>query len=726
MSGWKSAVWFYPRRTGDPGRDRHARTVQFACLVLAAAVCALGIFNVIAGEYRETSLLVFAVAGLVAAMVMNRAGRWEWAARIAFTVMLMIAMLMVYEARDGFRSLAMLLFPATLLLSVLLLDRVSYLITSGIVLIAVSAMGMAERLGLTRAIPRVRSSTTYESIFFVDLSLLVFAIIGSRIARDAQNNVVELGVTIDRASQANFELRETTQALQESEQQLGSIYNTVRDIIFHLAVEAEGRFRFVSVNAAFLRVTGLSREMVVGKMVDEVIPSPSLEMVLGKYRQAIQENAAVLWEETSDYPTGRLTGEVSVVPVFDHKGICTHLVGSVHDITDRKQAEGERVRLWTQLAQSQKMESIGRLAGGLAHDFNNLMSIILMNADSAFEELQSGESPAESLAMIRETADRAVELGRQLMTFSSTQVVKLETVDLNSVVAGCQKLVKRLIGEDVKVIFKPGSGLGPVRADRGQLGQVIMNLAVNSRDAMPEGGTWTIETAAVASDESSTPLSPDAKPGAYVMLAIRDTGVGMDQETQARAFEPFFTTKGAGKGTGLGLPLVYGIVKQSGGFITVTSQPGHGTEFRIYLPAVLETSEPIPGTDERPIQLGAETILLVEDEALLRQKAREVLEKAGYRVLVAQDGNEGLALAMEEAHSIHLLLTDVVMPEMSGPRLSEHLRSLRPETKVLFMSGYPNASGVSLDLQSQPNFIEKPFTKEGLLRRVREVLEGEI
>ena len=305
-------------------------------------------------------------------------------------------------------------------------------------------------------------------------------------------------------------------------------------------------------------------------------------------------------------------------------------------------------------------------------------------------------------------------------------MLQTEAVDLNSFVAHSQKLVGRLIGEDVKVVFKPGLVLGLVRPNRGQLGQIIMNLAVNSRDAMPEGGTWTIETATVEFDESSAPLSPNAKPGVYAILAVRDTGIGMDRETQARVFEPFFTTKGVGKGTGLGLSLIYGIVSQSGGFIIVTSEPGHGTEFKIYLPVVLEMPEPIPGNDEGPVKGGSETILLVEDEAALRQKACEVLEKAGYRVLVAGDGNQAIGLALKETRSIHLLLTDVLMPDMSGPRLSERLRSLRPETKVLYMSGYPNAGGASLDLQSQPNFIQKPFTIERLLRRVREVLEGEI
>ncbi len=301
-------------------------------------------------------------------MVTNRAGSWEWAARTAFLAVLLTAMLLVFEARDGFRSFAMLVFPGMLLISVMLLNRASYMITAGMVLVAVAALGMAEKQGLTRAIPRVRSSTTYESIFFVDLNLLVFAMIGSRIASDAQSNVFDLRATIDRVSKANLTLEETAAALRESEQQLVSIYNTVRDVIFHVAVEPEGRFRFVSINAAFLRVTGLNREVVIGKTVNEVIPEPSLTMVLGKYRQAIEENTTVVWEETSDYPTGRLTGEVSVVPVFDNKGNCTHLVGSVHDITERKRAEAALRESEARLKNAERLAHVGHWTWDLKSD----------------------------------------------------------------------------------------------------------------------------------------------------------------------------------------------------------------------------------------------------------------------------------------------------------------------------------------------------------------------
>jgi len=338
MLNRKSSSWFYPEPTGDPGRDRNARTLQITCLLFAFTIGIVAALDTIAGDREPLPILDLAVVGLVVAAVMNRAGTTAWAARAAVLAILLTAILLVFEARDGFRSNAMLVFPGLLLISVMLLDRASYWTTAGIVLLAVAALGVAEKHGLTRAIPRVSTPTSYESIFFVDMVLLVFATVGSRIVRDSQSNIFDLRATIDRLSEANLDFRETAEALRESEQQLVSIYNTVRDVIFHVAVEPEGRFRFASINAAFLNVTGLSREMVVGKTVNEVIPEPSLTMVLGKYRQAIEEKTAVLWEETSNYPSGRLTGEVSIVPVFNEKGTCTHLVGSVHDITERKRA----------------------------------------------------------------------------------------------------------------------------------------------------------------------------------------------------------------------------------------------------------------------------------------------------------------------------------------------------------------------------------------------------
>jgi PAS domain S-box-containing protein len=401
----------------------------------------------------------------------------------------------------------------------------------------------------------------------------------------------------------------------------------------------------------------------------------------------------------------------------DVSGRPIRMTGVNIDVTDSKQAE-ERLR------QAQKLESIGRLAGGLAHDYNNLMSIILLRADSALEEVRRGESAETSVTAIRIAAERAIALGQQLMAVGSKEALQPEVLDLNSVTAETKKLLQPLIGEDVTVTFNPGSGVSAVRADRGQLVQIIMNLAVNSRDAMPQGGAFIVETANVECDASDVRLNPQARPGRYARLTVRDTGIGMDKATQEQIFEPFFTTKAIGLGTGLGLWVVYGIVRQSGGFITFASEPGRGTEFRIYLPAVLEVPKASLPSEQRPARGGSETVLLVEDEPALRQTICEVMKNEGYRVLVAGDGDEGFRLGMEHAREIGLRVTDVVMPNMSGPHLAERLRASCPDAKTLYMSGYPDKCEGGGALRSQHNFIQKPFTQQELLRRMREVLDG--
>ena len=294
---------------------------------------------------------------------------------------------------------------------------------------------------------------------------------------------------------------------------------------------------------------------------------------------------------------------------------------------------------------------------------------------------------------------------------------------MNSVVAECEKLVRPMIGEDIHLVFIPGDGLGLVRADRGQLGQVIMNLVLNSRDAMPHGGTLTIETANVELDEVNNRIDQEAKPGAYTSLTVRDTGAGMDKETQTRLFEPFFTTKEVGKGTGLGLSMVYGIVKQSGGFIRVHSEVGLGAEFQIYLPRVLEAPEPNVATQGVSGQRAIETVLVVEDEPALREPVCRLLERAGYRVLAGRDVNEAIQIARQLKCPLDLLLTDVVMPILSGPQLAQYLRPLYPRMKVLYMSGYPEPRQPGSALLPEVDTIQKPFTKQKLLSRLREVLE---
>ena len=377
-----------------------------------------------------------------------------------------------------------------------------------------------------------------------------------------------------------------------------------------------------------------------------------------------------------------------------------------------------------QLAQSQTLESIGRLAAVVAHDINNLMSVILMHSESALQELTSEDPLSQSVTAMQEAAQRAVALTRRLMAFSQVHVHELEVLNLNSVILESETLLQRLIGEDITLEVVPGSGLGMVKADPSQLDQILMNLAVNSVEAMPHGGKLTIETANVEIRKSFAPLKEEVRHGSYVMLAVRDTGVGMDEETQARAFDPFFTTKEVGTGMGLGLSIIYRIVEQSNGYIELYSEPGHGTEVRIYLPSLLETSQLVHSTEAAPQRRGVETILVAEDEPALREKVREVLEAAGYRVLVSKDADDVIQIVMQHKGPVDLLLTDVVMPKLSGPQLAMQLQPLNPQMKVLYMSGYPDPSKLNAELESDAAFIQKPFTKQKLLRRLREVLEG--
>src|SRR5439155_12538393 len=354
------------------------------------------------------------------------------------------------------------------------------------------------------------------------------------------------------------------------------------------------------------------------------------------------------------------------------------------DVTERRGLE-------QQFRQAQKMEAVGRLAGGIAHDFNNLLMVISGYCEFLLDRIGSDPALRGPAQEIASAAERATSLTRQLLAFSRKQLLAPKVMDLNSVVTENLQMLTRMIGEDIDLVMIPAADLGAVRADPGQIDQVIMNLAVNARDAMPQGGRLTIETANVTLDETYARLHAPVRPGEYVMLAISDTGMGMDAETQTHIFEPFFTTKGL-KGTGLGLSTVYGIVKQSGGYIWVYSEPGKGTAFKIYLPRVAESSqsEAVVATSSKTPKAegGKETILLVEDEDTLRRLAREYLEKQGYNVVDAADGAMALQIAVAHEGVVHLLLTDVIMPGMNGRELAQRMLEIRPNVKVLYMSGY--------------------------------------
>jgi signal transduction histidine kinase/ActR/RegA family two-component response regulator len=407
--------------------------------------------------------------------------------------------------------------------------------------------------------------------------------------------------------------------------------------------------------------------------------------------------------------------------------------GSIIDITDRKLAEVARVRLEEalrrtedQLRQSQKMEAIGRLAGGVAHDFNNLLSVVLSYSAFALASLDDGDSVAADVREIQSAGKRAADLTRQLLAFSRQQMLAPAVVDLNDVVAHMDTMLRRLIGEDVDLRTVTPPYIGKVKVDRGQIEQVIMNLAINARDAMPNGGTLIIETAGVFLDERYASTHVGVKVGPHVLLSVTDAGVGIPPEVQGRIFEPFFTTKERGKGTGLGLATVLGVVEQSGGSISVFSEPGNGATFKIYFPCTDEDPDSMQLTAAPRTLQGTETVLLVEDEEQLRALGNQILTKSGYNVIVATDALHALVICEKYEGPIHLLLTDVVMPVMNGRDLAERAARLRPSMKVLYVSGYTDNTIVHHGvLDEGVDFLQKPITPDALRRKLRDVLDSE-
>jgi two-component system cell cycle sensor histidine kinase/response regulator CckA len=384
-----------------------------------------------------------------------------------------------------------------------------------------------------------------------------------------------------------------------------------------------------------------------------------------------------------------------------------------------------RKQLEQQLRQAQKMEAVGMLAGGIAHDFNNLITIINGYSQMVLGNLPANDENRTSVEQIMKAGERAAELTRQLLTFSRRQVARPKALDLNTVVTGTAVMLRRLIGEHIELRIVEGPNLGKVHADPGQLEHVILNLAVNSRDAMPSGGTLILETQNVEMEEPYIGPNVKIRPGRYVMLAVTDTGTGMDEQTRSHLFEPFFTTKAQGHGTGLGLSTAYGIVKQSNGEIVIYSEPEQGTCVKIYFPAVADatmedTSESLP----EPLLSGTETILLVEDEEAVRRLVRQTLEQQGYRVVVAASGTEALAMAQKHPGLIQLVITDVVMPQMGGQQLAERLKAMRPEIQVLYVSGYTESAMARSGSRAKGGtFLQKPFTPMALMRRVRGLLD---
>jgi two-component system cell cycle sensor histidine kinase/response regulator CckA len=494
------------------------------------------------------------------------------------------------------------------------------------------------------------------------------------------------------------------------------LLNAVQQAV--VATDPEGQVIFW--NSFAEKLYGWTGAEAVGRPIEELTPSPFLR----DHSAEIAERGAAGGSWTGEFLVQGKSGKafpalLTTSPVQDEQGRVLGYVRVSIDLTERRNLE-------EQFRQSQKMDAVGRLAGGIAHDFNNLLTVIRLNTEIIMEGFDPTDPRSEDVKQIRSAAERASSLTRQLLAFSRKQILQPRVLDMNSVVSSVEPMLRRLIGEDITIASSCGAR-GYVVADPGQVEQILVNLVVNARDAMPQGGTISIETQNVELDETYTSEHAPVVAGRYVMLAVGDTGVGMNRDTREHAFDPFFTTKEAGKGTGLGLATVYGIVKQSGGYVWIYSEPGQGTTLKLYFPevssaAAFKTGEYKVTANEHA--RGSETILLVEDEEAVRGLTCRILEKQGYRVIAAQHGREAMDIATKEAGHIDLVLTDIVMPGMNGRGLVERLSGIRPRIKSLYMSGYTDDDIVRRGfIEPSKSFLQKPFTSEALLQTVRKVLD---
>jgi two-component system, cell cycle sensor histidine kinase and response regulator CckA len=538
-------------------------------------------------------------------------------------------------------------------------------------------------------------------------------------------NIILLSTDITAIKESEQELQKAKEHAEESEEKYRALYNSMSDALFITELNDDGTLsNFTMVNDIACESLGYTREELLSKSPAD-INSENTRLHLGaSVHKILNEKIKIVEHE-------HVTKDGRIIPVEISSNFIRHkdkiiFNAIARDITERKKAESEKAELESRLQQAQKLESIGRLAGGVAHDFNNMLGVILGNVEMALTQVEPAQPLYSDLIEIRKAAERSADLTRQLLAFARKQTIAPKVLDLNSTVTGMLKMLTRLISENVHLNWQPGDDLWPVKMDPTQLDQILVNLCVNARNAITDVGEVSIITENIALDAESCAGLPDAIPGEYVRITVADNGRGMDRETLARIFEPFFTTKSMGAGTGLGLATVYGAVKQNNGFIHAESTPGKGTAFEIYLPRSLSKVEQAARSESTSMTVGrsCETILLVEDETALLSLISRILKSKGYTVLTAESPGAAIQLAREHAGEIHLLLTDVIMPEMNGRDLAKNLLSLYPGLKRLFMSGY-TADVIAHHGVLEPGvfFIQKPLTQKELLDKIQEVLE---
>ena len=644
---------------------------------------------------------------------MNRAGRSDWAARTAFLAVLLTAVLLVFEARDGFRSHAMLVFPGLLLISVMLLDRASYVTTAAIVLVAVAALGIAVKQGLTRATRPVH--TSYASIFFVDLHLLVIAIIGSRIARDTQRNVFDLRASIDRLSAANLELVQIREHLQDSEQRLKSAQRLTHVGSWHWNLGANQ----VVCSEECKRIFGQPEDYAPSlEGLLQIITPHDRARVANEIQRGIAEKSGCSTEFRIVRPNGDLrTVTFTSQVLLDEEGSPRHIFGACQDVTDDRRTQEEALA-------RQKLETVGTLANGIAHDFNNLLGGVLTQAELALSELAAGSRPEEELKAICSVAMSGSEIVRQLMIYTGQEREAPGLVNVARTVEEMAEILKFSISKRATLHTDLDKDLPAVRASGAQIRQIVMNLVMNASEAIGDRDgviRLTVRRVKVGQDRFAW-IPEELAEGDFVQLEVADTGRGMAPETQARVFDPFFTTKPLGHG--LGLPVVSGIVRGLAGAIHLDSEPGKGTTFRVLLPCAEGTANASPGPNSHTESTHANhaaTALVVEDEDSLRCAAAKMLRNSGLSVLEAADGTTAIA-AIRGDSAIDVLLLDVTLPGAPSREVLAEAKRLRPAMRVIVTSAYGEefaATSLQADVE---RFIRKPYSLRDLVGLVRQTL----
>ncbi|SRR5579871_668476 len=680
-----------------PGTVREAislaRTLQH---LLALILMGLGIGFLTSRQSADRWRIGIAFAGIVIALVYSLRGHRKLAVRISIATMLYFSSALAISASDGVRSIAILIFPGVLVVAALLLDPAWYLGLAVTTVIIVTGIGLREMTAVAHGQVMTRSATTYRTVIQIDCILAVVAAGVGLLGRNLRASLVRTRHTVEQLDQAVKELR-------ESEERFRTLVDLAVDAIF---ITGRGGV-ILDVNQRACTLTGRSKQELLSVNIAEVFSCGNQFVLADDNTNGDTAETEVLRPNDS-----RIGVELhwNTMPSGVVQIIC-------RDITERRRTEA-RIR------QMQKMESVGRLAGGVAHDFNNLLTVINGYSGLLLERMDPKDRALEAIREIHNAARNAAGLTQQLLTFSRKQDPRPQPVDLAELVDSSLIMLRRLLGEDIEVLVEHERRPVVVLADPVQMHQVLVNLAVNARDAMPSGGKLTISTATLRL-EGGEQDSGEAVPGEYAAIAVSDTGTGMTEEVQRRIFEPFFTTKEVGRGTGLGLATIYGIVQQSKGFIKVESQLGQGSRFTACLPRAA-SEVPVAAKKAPARQLpGKETLLVAEDQEAVRRLTTAILRASGYRVLTAADGEEALKLVQLGNERIDLVLTDVVMPRMNGRELVERVLEVQPGVKAIYVSGYSYDLLASKNLPAGIHVLAKPYDPETLTATVRKVLDGE-